>query len=137
MLGDRDVAEHVVMDAFEEAVKRWATIDDPGAYVRRSVMNKANTLLRRRSVERRANALLFARATSTALPAGDEWVARQPVLAAVLRLPPRQRAVVVLFYLEDLAVEDIATTLGCSAGAVKNRLSVARHNLRQLLEGQS
>ena len=37
---------------------------------------------------------------------------------------------------ETSAVGDIAATLRCSAGAVKNRLSVARDNLRQLLEGQ-
>lgn len=134
MLSDRDAAEQVVMDAFEEVVKRWRSIDDPAAYLRRSVVNKANTLLRRRTNERKAHTLLFGRSAPTAVSTADEWVARQPILAAVQQLPPRQRAVVVLYYLEDLPVDDIAATLGCSAGAVKNRLSVARGTLRRFLE---
>lgn len=52
---------------------------------------------------------------------------------AVLRLPEDQRAVVTLYYYEDLPVKEIARILGVAQGTVKSRLSRARQNLRELL----
>ena len=52
---------------------------------------------------------------------------------AVLALPPESRAVVVLFYYEDLTVEQIAKTLHIPQGTVKSRLSRARGRLRTML----
>ena len=52
---------------------------------------------------------------------------------AVLSLPPESRAVVVLFYYEDLTVEQIAKTLKIPQGTVKSRLSRAREKLRTML----
>lgn len=52
---------------------------------------------------------------------------------AVLALPPESRAVVVLFYYEDLTVEQIAKTLNIPQGTVKSRLSRAREKLRTML----
>ena len=52
---------------------------------------------------------------------------------AVLSLSPESRAVVVLFYYEDMTVEQVARLLGIPAGTVKSRLSRARKRLRQLL----
>lgn len=52
---------------------------------------------------------------------------------AVLALPPESRAVVVLFYYEDLTVEQIAKTLKIPQGTVKSRLSRAREKLRTML----
>ena len=52
---------------------------------------------------------------------------------AVLTLPPESRAVVVLFYYEDLTVEQIAKTLKIPQGTVKSRLSRAREKLHTML----
>jgi RNA polymerase sigma factor (sigma-70 family) len=62
----------------------------------------------------------------------DDAVAdRDVVWAAVLALPVRQRAVIVLRYYEDLSEEQIAAALGCSRGTVKSQASAALANLRR------
>ncbi|HYF73787.1 MAG TPA: sigma-70 family RNA polymerase sigma factor, partial [Nocardioides sp.] len=58
-------------------------------------------------------------------------VEKDAVWAAVLALPARQRAVVVLRYYEDLSEEQIADVLGCSRGTVKSQASAALANLRR------
>ena len=70
--------------------------------------------------------------------AGPEQVAgrnerEEAVLAAVGRLDPPLRAVVLLRYLEDLSYEEVAAALGCSMGTVASRLSRAHGRLKDLL----
>lgn len=54
--------------------------------------------------------------------------------AAIEQLPLNQRIVIVLYYLNDLSLQEMADTLGCPVGTVKSRLHYARENLRRLLE---
>ena len=58
-------------------------------------------------------------------------VEHDAVWATVRALPPRQRAVIVLRYYEDLSEEQIAEVLGCSRGTVKSQASAALANLRR------
>jgi RNA polymerase sigma factor (sigma-70 family) len=62
-------------------------------------------------------------------------VARVVVRALLERLPPRQRAAVVLRYLGDLTVPEIARALACAEGTVKSGLHDAMRNLRAQMEG--
>jgi DNA-directed RNA polymerase specialized sigma24 family protein len=55
---------------------------------------------------------------------------RAALIAAVRQLPPRQRAIVVLRYLEDLSDAQVAAVLGCSAGTVRSQASRALAKLR-------
>lgn len=60
-------------------------------------------------------------------------VVRDAVLAALRELPPRQRAAVVLRYLEDLPVAEVARALDCSEGNVKSSVSRGLTRLRTAL----
>ena len=62
----------------------------------------------------------------------DAVVARRALMAALEKLPPRQRACVVLRYFEDLDVAATASALGCSQGTVKSQTSRALDSLRSM-----
>ncbi len=115
LTGSASAAEELTQDAFLEAHKAWnriAEYDDPAAWVRRVVSNRAVSGLRRRLVEARAlTRLANRRVLAVELPPDDEafWT-------AVRRLPGRQAQVVALHYLEDRSVADIAAVLDISPG---------------------
>lgn len=129
--GDRQLAEDAVQVAFAQAYAAWARVtraDDPTAYVRRIAINAALGHRRRAS---------FRRETSVDRPPdrpvadpGMDALERDEVWRAVRALPPRQRAVVVLRYYEDLSERQIADALGCRPGTVKSQSSAALATLR-------
>ena len=139
MLGDAHLAEEAVMEAFSKAFSSWGRIrrvDNPSAYLRKIVLNLCRSRLRRRSVEQRVNALVHVRSDREA-PRG--WVARQSddrldLWNALSRLPSRQRACVVLRYLDDMTDAQVAEILECSVGTVKSHLFRARKSLAHLLD---
>jgi DNA-directed RNA polymerase specialized sigma24 family protein len=124
MVGSEAVAEEVVQDAFVQLLERWHRVLEPGAYLRRSVVNGC---LRQRS--RRARALRLA--AVAAPPAGEVGPGADHTLDALQRLSPERRAVVVLRYYADLTQEDIATTLQMPIGTVKSTLHRALAELRE------
>jgi RNA polymerase sigma-70 factor (sigma-E family) len=125
LVDDVGVAEELVQDAFVAVARRdgRAGLDDPaaaGAYLRSAVLNRARSQLRRREVRRRH--LRSVDAVPTAPPADRDLLAsdeHRRVLAAVDRLPARQRAVLVLRYYGELSVAETAAALGISQGSVK------------------
>jgi RNA polymerase sigma-70 factor (sigma-E family) len=132
--GDRGHAEDIVQEAFAATHRRWASLamyDDPQAWVRRLVLNKAASRWKRIGREARALARLGSR--PTVLPI-DLPLRSAQFWSAVALLPTRQAAAVALFYIEDLSIVDVAHELGCSVGTVKTHLSRARQTLRTQLE---
>lgn len=125
LTGSRETAEDVVQTAFVSAQPRWPRIDDPPAYLRRSVVNLAKDGQRREFRRRR---LLRPEPESvTAIPEIDEtW-------ALVRKLPPAQRAVVVLHYYEDLPLVEIGQLLNRPASTVRSDLRRALARLRKAL----
>ena len=127
--GSRSGVEDLTQESFAAAFREWDRIGryvDPGAWVRRVLVNRSVSAWRRRVSELRTVLRLGgdARARPVDLdPAVDE------VWAEVRRLPKRQAQVVALMYVEDRSTEDIATILGCSTGAVKQHLFRARKRL--------
>ncbi len=125
LVDDVGLAEEVVQDAFVATARQRERrgLDDVAAapaYLRTAVLNGARSALRRRRTRRRH--LAAAPPPPTAPPAdvdvgADADAAR--ILAALGRLSPRQREVLVLRYWEDLSEAEIARTLGVSAGSVK------------------
>lgn len=123
LTGSPAAAEDVVQDAFEQVSRRWPTLQQPGAYLRRSVVNGCSMVLRRRSTEIRHRSVL-AGAIEHDVP--SHLVELNDALA---RLSDRQRTVVVLRYLLDLTDTEIAETLDVAASTVR---SLARRGLARL-----
>jgi RNA polymerase sigma-70 factor (sigma-E family) len=141
LLGDSSLAEEIVMEAFAKACASWrrfSRTDWPPAYLPQIVVNLCRSKIRRQRIESRVNALAQ-RAEETR---SDEWDpassdAHLDLWDAVRRLPERQRACVVLRYLEDLPEAQIAEILGCSIGTVKSQLWRAREGLERMLEADA
>jgi RNA polymerase sigma-70 factor, ECF subfamily len=127
LCGDKGRAEDLAQEAFAAAHRSWPKIggyDDPGAWVRRVVTNKAISLRRRRSAESGAFVRLLGRPPSTetetaALDASAVW-------SAVRALPRRQAQVVALVFFDDLDVAEVARVLECGEATVKTHLHRAK-----------
>lgn len=139
ILGDRQAAEDVVQDAFCGLYRRWQHFDDPAralGYVRSATLNGCRSALRtrirgQRRPPRPAVAAESASAENAAL-VGEE---HREVLAALRRLPDRQREALVLKFYLDLSEPQIAAAMGISQGTVKSTTSRALTALgRQLRE---
>jgi RNA polymerase sigma factor (sigma-70 family) len=99
--------------------------DNPGGYLRRCVVNRANDRLRRRRLERRFH--LLRHETNQDLGADE-------MTDALATLSPRRRTVVVLRYYAGLREREIAEVLGIRPGAVKSLLHRALAQLREAIE---
>jgi len=131
---DPQRAEELAQDALAQAHAQWervSTYDSPGAWVRRVALNLSANAHRNRRREVAAIERLTPsdRANVVELADGNLW-------RAVRSLPEQQRSAVVLFYIADTSVADIAEVLKCSQGSVKTHLSRARHTLAVLLSAQ-
>jgi RNA polymerase sigma-70 factor (ECF subfamily) len=129
LTGDAARAEDLVQGSLASAYRHWRRIGaDPDAYVRRSVLNAYLNQWRR--VLRRE--FLVDRLPERSAPVVD--VEERDVLwRALSLLPPRQRAVVVLRFYEDLDVASTAALLEISPGTVKSQTSKALASLRSSL----
>jgi RNA polymerase sigma-70 factor, ECF subfamily len=138
LLGNRAEGEDVAQEAFARALARWQAIsgyDLPEAWVRRVALRLAVDSARR---VRRASRLAARVAADPGAPQPDPFdpLPSTWLTGALLRVPLRQREVLVLHYLADLPVEAIARDRGISAGTVKTRLAAARRRLEQELSRQ-
>ena len=130
LTGDRWAAEDLAQVTLARAYVAWRRVsraDDPDAYLRRILVNASNRRFRRRRVAEQPGDPPEAAVEGPAELVSD----RAALLAALRQLPPRQRAVVVLRYWEDLTDAQIAATLGCSPGTVRSQLSRALAKLRE------
>lgn len=129
-LGDRAEASDLVQEAFCRAYARWDRIrayEDPYAWVRRVAWNLATSRLRR---QRTSLAFLRRqREEHVDEPSPD----RVALVSALSRLPAPQRRAVVLHYLANLTVAEIATQEDVAEGTVKSWLSRGRTALAQHL----
>ncbi|NHC45971.1 SigE family RNA polymerase sigma factor [Motilibacter aurantiacus] len=133
LTGHREQAEDLLQTALADAYVHWRKVlraDDPDAYVRRMMLNRFLGWRRRRWSGELASEHVDPGASPD--PAGDV-VERDAVRRALATLPPRQRAVVVLRYLEDLDDAAIAATLGVSPGSVRVTAHRALAALRRRL----
>jgi len=138
MLGDQQAAEDVVQDAFLGLYRRWHALrstDRAQAYVRSAVFNGCRSVLRQRARHRQ---FVLTEPDSESAEAGvllsEE---HEAVLAALRRLPDRQREAVALRYCLDMPPGEVAAAMGISLGAVKSATSRGIAALGRMLKGDS
>ncbi|MCX4626125.1 SigE family RNA polymerase sigma factor [Streptomyces sp. NBC_01443] len=139
LVDDLATAEDVVQDAFTALYRRHgeqiSEVDNALGYLRTAVVNTSRSVLRRRRTAR-----AWTPPAAADIPSAEDHVvldeAHREVLAALGRLTPRRRQVLVLRYWAELSEAEIATTLGISRGAVKSNASRALDALERILEGR-
>jgi RNA polymerase sigma-70 factor (sigma-E family) len=131
LTGDRHAAEDLVQEVLEQMYGKWRRITGaPEAYARRALVNRSTNRWRRRG--RRPETPL-AHHDVAAPDHSDDVVIRGTVVEALRSLPPSQRAAVVLRYLDDLPVAEVASALNCTEGTVKSNTSRGLEKLRAVL----
>lgn len=134
LAGERGLAEDLVQEGLVKTYVAWGRLRDPGnaeAYTRKAITTTAISWWRRKAWRAEQP-----RDDVPDRPMGgqaDDATARVWLWHELLRLPPRQRAALVLRYYEDLTEVQTADVLGCSVGTVKSQVSVALKKLRTRL----
>jgi RNA polymerase sigma-70 factor (sigma-E family) len=136
LTGDRDAAQDLVQGALAKAYTRWPRIHgDAEAYVRKIIYNDRISAWRR-PARRSEMTVAEVPERATHVHHDQDVTDRIAIREALLKLPARQRAVLVMRYLEDRSVEETAEMLGCSPGTVASQSSRALVKLRDLVGGR-
>ncbi|HET8661310.1 MAG TPA: SigE family RNA polymerase sigma factor [Micromonosporaceae bacterium] len=132
LTGEQHAAQDLVQDALAKAFARWRHIDgDAEPYVRRVIYHDHVSSWRK--VRRREVPVPVVPERAGVEEVDASTALRVQLRAALRALPPRQRAVLVLRFLEDRSVEETAQVLGCRAGTVGSQTSRALARLRELV----
>ena len=135
LTGDRALAEDLVQEAFARLVGRLRHLRDPGvfgAYLRRTIVNLVDQSLPSPTGRARLPGAVRGAPEAETNP-NEELDATMH--DALLRLPERQRAAIVLRFYEDLSDVQTAEVLRCSPGTVRSLVSRGMKTLRSELEG--
>jgi RNA polymerase sigma-70 factor (sigma-E family) len=138
MTGDYQRSEDLLQTTLVRLYQRWPRVQvmgQPVAYSRKVLVNQALSWWRRRSS--REEPRLIPDEASSACELVEGYAEHERVWRAVLSLPPRQRAVVVLRYYEDLPEAEIAEVLEMAPGTVKSHAHAATRRLALLLSEPS
>ena len=130
ILGDKARAEEVTQEAFIQLLAHWRKVsryERPEAWVRRVAIRLAVRVARRDRLRAALESQTTARLSGERPPDAD-------LADALHQLSVRQRACVLLFYLEDRPIAEVVEILGISEGSVKTHLHRARQRLAALLK---
>ena len=134
LCGDAVEAEELVQSALVRVVLRWPFVrdkDNPDGYVKRAIVHGQINRWRRVGRHETVVPSVPDVAVADGLAALD---AHDAIRRALALLPPRQRAVVVLRYLDDRTEQETAALLGCSVGTVKSQTYKALAKLRETVQ---
>jgi RNA polymerase sigma-70 factor (sigma-E family) len=132
LTGDRHAAEDLVQSALARTAARWRGLRDPAAiegYVRRAMYHEQVSRWRRR-----AKIVELSTAEQPDVPRdghADSADLRLTMRAALARLTPRQRTMLVLRYFEDMSETEIARLLGVRVGSVRSQIYRSLERLKQ------
>ncbi|GAA2815213.1 SigE family RNA polymerase sigma factor [Saccharopolyspora taberi] len=138
LCGDWHLAEDLVQNAFIKLYRAWRRVDETtaDAYARRTLLRVWLDERRkpwRRAEQRDGVVPDSGDHLSDPAVAGQRARDRDLVLRALAEVPPRQRAVLVLRYWEDLPTAEVAAALRCSEGTVKSQASRGLRHLREAI----
>lgn len=134
LTGDRHSAEDLLQNALAKAYARWPRIrGDAEPYVRRILYHDQVSNWRRWGRRREVPIAELPERYDPGTHHDHDTAVRLLLRDALRQLPPRQRAVLVLRYLEDMSVEQTAEALGCRPGTVASQASRALAKLRELV----
>jgi RNA polymerase sigma-70 factor (ECF subfamily) len=132
LCGDRQLAEDAAQEAFARALERWRRLRErpwAAGWVVTTALNVVRRSLRRRGAEPRPE-------PGTGQAGTDGAEDRLDLIRAIRALPARQQEAVVLHYVADLPVSDVAEAMGVETGTVKAHLARAREALARTLGGE-
>lgn len=131
LTGDHQLAEDLLQSALAGTYRHWRRVRDnnPDAYVRQAMYHQQISWWRRRRVAERLEVEPPDRAAAD--PA-EQTTLRLTMAEALARLTPKQRAVLVLRFYEDLTEAQAADVLGCRIGTVKRHGHDALRRLREM-----
>jgi len=134
LTGNSSDAEDLLQTALTKTFVAWERIQDHRAldgYVRRALVNTRTSQWRKRKVDEFAcDEVPEPEPRPAGADPAEQQALRDAMWRAVMRLPARQRAMVVLRYYEDLSEVQTAEVLGVSVGTVKSAVSRALGKLR-------
>lgn len=125
LTGDQQLAEDLVQHACLATWPRFESVSDPDAYARQVMVRTATSWWRRKWRGEVPHDVLPDRGRS------EELEPRLDLAVALRQLTPKQRAVVVLRYYEDLPEADVAEVLGMPVGTVRSTCARALTTLRR------
>ncbi|MDR1237045.1 MAG: sigma-70 family RNA polymerase sigma factor [Propionibacteriaceae bacterium] len=132
VIGNREDALDAVQDALIGAFKHWHSMShNPGAYVRRSIVNANITAWRKRRKETPTADFTWSQSQADAPGVETMWVRR-----ICGQLPRKQRAAIVMRCYEDMSFADIGTALGCSAASARSLYQRGVTKLRTIMNGE-
>jgi RNA polymerase sigma-70 factor (sigma-E family) len=130
LCGNRHTAEDLVQSALAKAASRWTWIHgEPEHYVRTVLYREFVSGWRHR--RRRPESVTAQLPEHQRADHAEETTDRIALRQLIDTLPPRQRAVIVLRYLEDMSVDQVADVLGCTRGTVSSQANRALAHLRR------
>ena len=122
--GDREVADNALSEAFAQAAARGSALRTPERWIWTAAFRIAAGELKARDL----------RQATPVAPSGVDATDAVELLVALAKLPPKQRAALVLHYYGGYKTREIALMVGSTAATVRVHLSAGRKRLRQLLE---
>ncbi|MFG2018420.1 SigE family RNA polymerase sigma factor [Actinomadura geliboluensis] len=131
--GDQHAAEDLLQTALAKTAARWGSVDNPEPYVRRTMYRQQVSNWRRTRRRRETQVGVLPDQAGRAGPDAASAVdLKLTVRTALARLTPKQRAVLVLRFFEDLPEAEVARILGCGVGTVRSTTHRSLARLREL-----
>jgi RNA polymerase sigma-70 factor (ECF subfamily) len=133
---DPTLAEEIAQEAFFQTLRKWSKVsllDHPEGWTMIVALNKGRDIHRRRVRQEARQSLVVQR--STRYSGEDRVEDRMMVVTLLEGVSERQREALLLRYITQLTVPEIAVVMGCAEGTVKATLHAALANASHLLKG--